>query len=635
MLGIMVLAVFSQVVRHDFVNYDDNEYVYDNAIVRGGLSMEGLRWAFTKVHSDNWHPLTWLSHMLDCQLYGLKPAGHHLTNVLLHAANTVLLFLAMRSLTALFPVRHPVRRSLLPSVALAKGGGEDECSKSDGVWRSAIVAAIWAIHPLRVESVAWIAERKDLLCGLFFMLTLWAYARYVRSGRWERGLQNALGSIHYWLVVLFFALGLMSKPMLVTLPFLLLLLDYWPLARTKSFLNPTSYFLLLEKLPLFLMSVASCAVTVFAQQTAMMDTEKLSLLTRSANAAVAYVIYLKQTVWPVGLTAFYPWPKTSLDLVTAGGCLLLLAAISVVVYRQRNRAPFAVVGWLWYLGMLVPVIGLLQVGNQAHADRYTYLPQIGLLVMGVWILAELSCSVFPSTDEGHTKIRSYLLPGGALAIVLLALGICTWNLLPHWRNSVSLWTRNFRLVYPNPLTCNNLGAALMKSDRLQEAGAMFRKALELDPNYEQAHLNLGAILAPQGRITEAMRHFRRALELDPENPHTHYYMGLTHMAEWKLEEAVKSLQTSVRLKPDHADAHGNLAAVLIKQGKLEEAAGHCEQALRIRPDRFQTWGTLGMLRLKQGKTAEAIHAFRRVLSINPTSEEARKNLEQALKMQRD
>ena len=350
--------VFGQTVRHEFINCDDDQYVYENPQVARGFTAQGIVWAFTHFHSANWHPLTWLSHMLDCQLYGLNhPGGHHLTNVLLHAASAILLFLVLRQMTG-------------------------------DLWPSAFVAALFAIHPLHVESVAWVAERKDVLSGLFFMLTLAAYVGYAR---------RPFSLLRYLLVTVLFALGLMAKPMLVTLPFVLLLLDYWPLGRIGAAVpqSPQQARLprqsslalrrvLLEKLPWLVLTAASCVVTRFAQQTALVSTERLPLPSRIANALVSYVAYLGQFFYPVGLAVLYPYPQSTLPIWKIVGALLLLVGISLAVLACRRKCPYLLVGWLWYLGMLVPVIGLVQVGDQSMADRYTYLTQIGLYIALAW-----------------------------------------------------------------------------------------------------------------------------------------------------------------------------------------------------------------------------------------------------------
>ncbi len=390
-LAAITFAVFGQTLNHEFVNFDDNDYVYENPVVAQGLTFRGIVWAFTHVHSANWHPLTWLSHMLDCQLYGLHPGGHHLTNVLLHIATVIVLFLVLRQMTG-------------------------------ALWRSAFVAALFAIHPLRVESVAWVAERKDVLSGLFFMLTIGAYVRYARRP-WSLA--------RHGLVALLFAMGLMSKPMLVTLPVVLLLLDYWPLQRVEP---GKLSGLVLEKLPLFALSAASCAVTFLAQSQAIQSIGSFSLPLRLGNALAASMIYLGQIVYPAGLAAFYPYPLNGLPAWEVALAGLLLVGFSIVAWRERRKQPWLLMGWLWYLVMLLPVAGIIQVGVQAHADRYTYLPQIGVYMAVTWLAAEWGAK----WRMGRAAL------GGLMSAMLAVLMVCAWKqnrVLARQRNPVAPCSR--------------------------------------------------------------------------------------------------------------------------------------------------------------------------------------------------
>ncbi len=417
-LAAVIWVVFGQTLYHDFVNYDDDDYVCENPEVVRGLTLKGMIWAFTRVHSGNWHPLTWISHMLDCQFYGLNPGGHHLTNVLLHMATAILLFLVLRRMTGF-------------------------------LWRSAFVAAVFAIHPLRVESVAWVSERKDVLSGLFFMLTLGAYVRYVqRQSRVEgRGLSAqavpALDCFDYCLVLLFFALGLMCKPMLVTLPFVLLLLDYWPLNRVVPVTDCRNHFqiprrLVLEKLPLFALAAAACATTLFAQKNALWSFEQISFPLRVSNALLSYATYLGQMFWPSGLAVYYPFPTRGGGVAGVVLSLVVLAGISAVVFVLRRRS-YLLTGWLWYLIMLVPVIGIVQVAAQTRADRYTYLPQIGLYLLLTWAVADF-CTGW--------RYRRVALGGGS-TVILLALIFCARAQTSYWRNSESLWTHTLACTSDN------------------------------------------------------------------------------------------------------------------------------------------------------------------------------------------
>src|SRR6266513_4169950 len=409
-LAALTWLVFGQTLRHDFINYDDPRYVYENTKITSGVSLSGIAWAFTHIHSMNWHPLTTISHMLDCQVYGLKPGGHHFTNVLLHIVAAILLFLALQEMTGTF-------------------------------WNSAFVAAVFAIHPLRVESVAWIAERKDVLSGVFFMLTLLAYVYYVRLPRVAR----------YLLVLFVFACGLMSKPMLVTLPFVLLLLDYWPLARIEG----QFWKRVLEKIPLIALSAASSVTTFLVQKGAVGHTEELPIFERINNAVVSYVLYIWQMLWPVDLAVFYPHPENRLPSWEIVSCLVLLACATVVAIALRKRRPYLITGWLWYLGMLVPVIGLVQVGWQGRADRYTYLPQIGLYIMVAWSAFDLTAPL---------RYQRAIVDGMA-AVVLGALVWAASVQASYWRNSETLWTHALAVTPSNDVAENNLGIVLLSQSR--------------------------------------------------------------------------------------------------------------------------------------------------------------------------
>src|SRR5215831_11152218 len=423
-LGLVAVtwAVFGQTLTHDFVNFDDHVYVYENPLVIRGVSPEGIIGAFTHTHARNWHPLTTVSHMLDCQLYGLKAGGHHLTNVILHTISVVLLFLVLKQMT-------------------------------DGLWQSAFVATLFAIHPLHVESVAWIAERKDVLSAVFFMLTLAAYTRYAR----------APSAIRYLLVALLFALGLMSKPMLVTVPFLLLLLDYWPLSRIETHRSevrrrlPT---LLKEKIPFLALSTFSCIATLFAQRQGPSAIDQLPFLWRLENAFVTYVTYVWQMLWPARLAVFYPHPNDRLPLLQVTGALALLVATSLVVISLRRTKPYLVTGWLWYLGMLVPVIGVVQVGEQAHADRYTYLPQIGLYIMIAWTVGDLLVE--------STRLRRVLV-GVIAAMAVASLGARAFGQTAYWKNSETLWNHALAVTGENDVAHNNLGFLFLRRGELDKA----------------------------------------------------------------------------------------------------------------------------------------------------------------------
>jgi protein O-mannosyl-transferase len=578
LLAVAVFLVFGQTLRYDFVNYDDDQYFYANPQVQHGLTWRGVAWAFQTTYAANWHPLTWLSLMLDAEIFGSDPAGPHLTNVILHAVNTVLLFLLLRRLTG----AH---------------------------WRSAMVAALFAIHPLHVESVAWVSERKDVLSGLFFMLTLLCYAKAVTSGRWQvtrtdgqvARIKAAPASImsrvtchrsrYCWLALLFFALGLMSKPMLVTVPFVLLLLDYWPLGRVTSdkwrvtrFRIPVPQLhpeclrgsphnhLLLEKLPFLVLAAASCVVTFVAQKGAVQPLAHISLGIRAVNATVSYVRYLYKMFWPVNLAIPYPhhgyWPFWVFGLSAA----LILAAVLFAI-QFRRKFPFLIMGWFWYLGMLVPTIGLVQVGMQSMADRYTYLPLIGMFILLVWGIGEV--------------FKRWLLPAGVIwGMAMLVLGACTartLDQLQYWKSSETLFLHAAVVTKGNYTAHYNLGEYYFNKGRLDEAIDNYRKAIQIRPSYDDALNNLGTTLALKGELDEAIARIRESIHYRPDKADAYYNLGNVFVMQHKLDEAVAAYSNALRLKPDYPAAHNNLANVLLTQGHRDAAVQHYREALRLNP----------------------------------------------------
>jgi tetratricopeptide (TPR) repeat protein len=506
-LAVLTWLVFGQTLWHDFINYDDPRYVYENTRITGGLSFSGVAWAFTHIHSMNWHPLTTISHMLDCQLYGLNAGWHHFTNVFLHTMAVLLLFIVLQQMT-------------------------------DAFWRSAFVAAVFAIHPLRVESVAWIAERKDVLSGIFFMLTLLAYVYYVRLP----------GSRRYLVIVLAFACGLMSKPMLVTLPFVLLLLDYWPLNRMKGQVLKC----LLEKLPLIVLSVISSIATLVAQKGAVGYTEELPILERINNAVVSYVLYIWQMLWPVNLAVFYPHPENRLPLWEIIVSLLLLIGVTAVAIALRKQRPYLITGWLWYLGMLVPVIGLVQVGWQGRADRYTYLPQIGLYIAVAWALTDLT------TLWRHQ--RAILSAAALLTIVVLSwrASVQTW----YWRDSETLFKHALAVTKDNDVAENNLGIVYLRQGKLDEAISLLQAAVDLRPDNSPAHENLAKALLQKGQVADALIHYRKLLELQPDNIEVHNIVGTVLIQQGRIRDGVEEWEKVLAIQPDNGNAMSNLAWVL-------------------------------------------------------------------------
>ena len=537
-LAVLTWAVFGQTLRHDFVNYDDPRYVYQNTRITSGLNIAGIAWAFTHIHSENWHPLTTITHMLDSSLYGLKAGRHHFTNVLLHTVAVVLLFLLLQQMTG-------------------------------ALWKSAFVAAVFAIHPLHVESVAWVAERKDVLSGVFFMLTLLAYVHYARAPSTWR----------YLIVAFVFALGLMSKPMLVTLPFVLLLLDYWPLRRIRdqrSRVGRQLLSLLVEKIPLIALSAVSSVITFLAQRGALGGTEQLPMLARINNALVSYVVYVRQMFWPANLAVFYPHPENRLPPWEISLALAVLIGITIAAVILRKKAPYFIMGWFWYLGMLVPVIGLVQVGWQGHADRYTYLPQIGLYIAGTWAVADLT-ALWP---------RRRILLGAA---ALLLIGALSWSSsvqTSYWRDSETLFTHALAVTRNNDVAENNLGIVFLQRGQLDEAISRLQAAIDLRPENGPAHNNLAKALLQKGRLAEAMVHYRKFFEIEPENVEARNILGTALIQQGRIREAIEQWQDALAIEPENGNAASNLAWVFatcpddsIRDGR--RAVELAEKALRI------------------------------------------------------
>jgi tetratricopeptide (TPR) repeat protein len=567
------------------VNFDDPQYVGDNRSLTRGLTWQGVSWAFTTRHAGNWHPLTWLSHMLDVRLFGLDAGAHHLTSVALHVANTLLLFGLLHAMTG-------------------------------ALVRSAFVAALFAVHPLHVESVAWVAERKDVLSALFFFLTLWAYVAYVRKQRPAR----------YVLVLGLFALGLMAKPMLVTLPFVLLLLDYWPLARAQE--PSARRRLILEKLPLLGLAVASSVVTFVVQRQAgaVKALDALPLDRRLANAVVAYVAYVGETLWPARLAAIYPYPASLPGWWVAGATLVLIGA-SVWAIRAAPRHPYLCVGWLWYLGTLVPVIGLVQVGSQPMADRYTYIPLVGLFILIAWGIPDLL--------SGWPHLRPAL--GAAAALAIFACTIVARRQVEHWSSSVEVWQHALAVTRENYRAENNLAHALAKLGRTGEAIPHYAEALRIKPDFAEAHNNLGAALADRGRMDEAIDHYSEAVRLLPDYVEARNNLAVALTAEGRHDEAVRHFSEALRLDPTLATSHNNLGVALAKQGRLEEAIRHFSEALRLDPDYAEArrnlavaHNGLGAALADQGQLDEAIAQYSESKHLDPDRVDAHSNLAAAL-----
>src|SRR5216110_1537317 len=552
-LAVISLIVFGQTIRYDFVNFDDDLYVYNTPAIQSGVTIKGIAVAFISQHARNWHPLTTLSHMLDCQLYGLNAGGHHATNIILHTIAVLLLFRVLQHMTG-------------------------------AVWKSTIVAALFAVHPLHVESVAWVSERKDVLSAVFFLLMLNAYVRYARAPSMTR----------YLLVAVLFAAGLMSKPMLVTAPVILLLLDYWPLRRFKQYSSTTGKVLnsgkqlrtkqqlFLEKIPLLLLSAGSCFVTFVLQKRATGAIPPLPFLWRVQNALVSYVMYLWETLWPTHLAVFYPHPNNTLPIWAVVLAVALLLAITVSAIVFRNKRPYVFTGWFWYLVMLLPVIGLVQVGEQGHADRYTYLPHIGLFLLAVWLAADLI-----AVHQARSRLAI-----ATVVVIILALAWAAFIQTSYWRNSETLWTHALDVTSDNDFAHNNLGYLCVDQGELDKAIAHFEAALrirsrKLDPHYNVGsafvRMNLADALARKGQPDEAMVHYEEAIRLQPNYADAYYNRGNVLFAEGRIDEAMADWEKTLQIQPNDADAHTCIGNALLRKGSLKEAIAHYEKALGLAP----------------------------------------------------
>jgi tetratricopeptide (TPR) repeat protein len=607
------LAVYSQVRHYDFVNYDDPQYVANNLHVRAGLTAGGAVWAFSSFEAANWIPLTWLSHMADCQWFGMDSGWHHLTNVWIHALSTLLLFAVLKRMTG-------------------------------ARWPSAAVAFLFALHPLHVESVAWVAERKDVLSGLFWFLTLWCYARYVERPEVGR----------YLAVLLAFLLGLMAKPMLVTLPFVLLLLDVWPLRRAQGWPGKALW---LEKAPFLAMAATASAVTFLAQRFggAVAPLAGIPLPLRLENAAVSYLLYIRDLFWPAGLAVLYP-QTAGVPIAEVAAAVAVLAGISVLAVREFRARPYLAVGWCWYLGTLVPVIGLVQVGSQSRADRYTYVPTIGLAIMLAWGMAELV--------ERWPRVRLVAIAGAGLAgAACLAV---TWFQIQYWESSETLIRRALAVTSGNFIMHNNLSDYYLGQKRYEEARAEATAALAIDPYYLEAHLHLATALNRLGDAPGAEKEYRRTLELrpqdellfeaysglsevlaaqhrtadalleaqmavqtEPDNLDGRFNLGTALATVGRNQDAAVEFATVVRSQPGDADAHHRLAMVLAAQGKWSEAAVELGAEAQLRPDDALLQYNLAILFTRVGRLDDAIAHFSEALRLKPDFEAARNDLQRA------
>ena len=565
-LVLLTLVVFWPCVGYDFVGFDDGSYVFENDHVLTGISGENIAWAFTHFHSGNWHPVTWMSHMLDCSMFGLNPAGHHMMNVILHAATVAWLFVALVRLTG-------------------------------NVGRSFFVALVFAIHPLRLESVAWIAERKDVLSGLFFAATLWSYSRYVEGPSRQR----------YVVVAIFFALGLMSKSMLVTLPCLLLVLDFWPLNRIKveSFALPQFKKLVVEKMPLLALSAAASVAAVLSQHSsaAVAGTELVAPWFRVQNALICTAIYLRKMLWPSDLAVFYPMHEWEIWEFALG--TLVVCGITWLAWRSRTKG-WLMAGWLWFLGMLVPVIGLVQVGRQAMADRYTYLPGIGVLVAAIWAVCE------GASNSGFWRPRVKVIGGGFVLLLLAA----TRMLMPTWQNSVTLFTRAADVIPYNWLAHMNAGYALAGMGRSDEAAYHYQKVVELNPTQEEAHRFLGGYYLEKGEYPQAISLLETGLKLAPKRMEPYRQLATAMRKNGASLDAVAEVyRKGLRISPTHPGMNQMMAFVLADNHHDEDAVEYFRHA----PRTAKTFTAMSASLIRLGRMDEAEAALRSACQVEPTN----------------
>lgn len=597
-LACVTLAVYWQVLSCEFITFDDPHYVTDNQYIRTGFTLSNIKWAFTPAVFGYWHPLTWLSHMLDCHLFGASPVMHHLVNLLIHIANSLLLFSVFKRMTG-------------------------------AVFSSAFIAAVFALHPLNVESVAWVTERKNVLSTLFWFLTMLVYTDYVHRG----------GPLRYSVALLLFALGLLAKPMLVTLPFVLLLLDYWPFERfrpernfdeigednEKGSVSVVPSRLILEKVPFFALSVISAYLSSLSVRRLGINisTELVPVRLRIANALTSYVNYIDKMLWPRKLAVFYPYPDT-VPLWQTIGALLALICISVLMIWVFRSRRYPAVGWLWYLGTLIPVAGLVQAGLwPAMADRWAYVPLVGLFAIIAWGVPDLLAKLW------H---RNVVLVMAAL-MVLSALSVCTSLQLRHWRSSIALFKHTIEVTEDNYQAHFSMIKPLRQQGRTAEAIEHGYKALKINPNYPSSHNSLGAVLIDSGELDKAIEHLTRALRLKPDFPAAHVNLGAALFKQGDLDEATRHFYKALRLDKDSFGAHINLATIFMQMGEIEKAVEHYAEAARIKPDLADVHNSLGYALVRLGKFDDAVKHYTKALQINPGFVDAHNNLGYALARQ--
>jgi Tfp pilus assembly protein PilF len=527
-LVVLTVLAYSHVFKSGFVVFDDDDYVTANQHIQH-LTWKNLGWAFNIGYAANWHPLTWMSHMMDYRLFGPNPAGHHAINLILHILNSLLVLMVLRRMTG-------------------------------SLWRSAFVAGLFAVHPLHVESVAWIAERKDVLSTLFWLLTMGAYVLYAEKPALKR----------YLPVVFLYALGLMAKPMLVTLPLVLLLLDYWPLSRVRK-----EWSIVWEKLPLLLLAAGASVLTILAQNKgAIQSLDTLSLADRIANVPISYVRYIEKMFWPSGLAVFYPHPHEPLLSWKVVGSALLLFGLTTAIFMAARKRPYLGIGWLWYLITLVPVIGVLQVGVQAMADRYTYIPLIGLFIAVVWLIPDslIEAKRVGDGEKGRGGEKPRIAVAAVACTIIAVLAIATFTQVEYWQDRETLFRHATEVTEGNYMAHMNLGLALSEQGRSEEAIENYRKAIAIQPKWNAGgHYDIAMNLWDLGDLNGAMVELRETLRFDPKFAQAHCNLGLALKEQNKIDEAIKEYREAIRLKPDMSEAHNNLAVALYGKGEYAQA----------------------------------------------------------------
>jgi Tfp pilus assembly protein PilF len=580
-LAISTFAVFYQVHSFKFINIDDPVYVYRNPNIQSGFTFDSIEWAFTTGYFGNWNPLTWLSYMFDWQFFGSKAAGFHITNLIFHIANTLLLFIVLKQMT-------------------------------NALWRSAFVAALFALHPLHVEPVVWVSCRKDVLSAFFWLLTIWAYLQYIRKPDIFR----------YLLIVLMYILSLMAKPMLVTLPFLFLLLDYWPLERISRFDWRTIYRLVLEKIPLIVLAAVFSVLAFFTQRNvgALPELADLGLKFRACNAVISYIKYIEKLFWPSRLAVFYPHPGEDVSILFAVISAVILIVMTILILRSAKKHRYLVTGWFWYLGTLVPVIGLVQIGSHAMADRYTYITLSGLFIVIAWGLPELLEKL---------RYRKIILWVSSLT-VLSVLTVLAYLQVQYWKSSITICQHALKVTKGNYAVHAFIAEAFLDDDRVSAAIWHNTEALRINPACAIARNGLGVIFYKMGKIDEAVNHFNKAVDIDPRQKDVYSNLGMAFAAKGKFEQAVSFYHKELQINPDSINTRLNLGAALTSSGKLEQAAKEYEKILSIQPRNAVANNDFGVVLFKQGKLDQAIVHFRQAVKINPQYSDARKNLNSVL-----